>query len=146
MKFFLLLIFFLSPFVNAKTTWIPIHSGKVFTVIPLIPKGVFEAPTGLKKQQLSSGIKVSWNDVEHASKFLIQAKNTSGDWIDIKIVEGTELILGNEFKQYHQVRISACNYISCKNTGLASSSLTFKKSIIFVHPDILGSPVAESTL
>lgn len=129
----------------AETSWIPISNGGISFVIPLIPNGTFPSPSNIRK--VVSGGKVSflWDDIKHASKYLVQGLNSAGQWVDLKVVNSNQVTIDSSFNDYFQLRITACNYNSCKGTGIASRSYAFNKKVIFIHTDLLGSPVAEST-
>ncbi|WP_125557802.1 hypothetical protein [Pseudoalteromonas rubra] len=146
MRLIIALLFFVCFSSSASTTWIPIKSGSIIVFLPFIPNYPFEAPKGIKKLQSGNVITITWDDIKHASKYLVQAVNSRGEWVDVKITTSPSLTIGKDFDGFYQIRIVACNYYSCEKTGDYSESIAFKKSIIFVHPDILGSPIMESTL
>ena len=108
----------------AKTTWIPINNGGVTFVIPLIPNGLFAAPTNVQKTSQSGIVTIKWDDVQHASKYLIQGQNNDGTWVDVKVVSGNEAILDLAYKGYQAVRVQACNYNTCQGTGQPSEPVS----------------------
>lgn len=116
-------LFFISDSA-AKTTWIPINNGGVTFVIPSIPNGLFAAPTNVQKISQSGIVTLKWDDVQHASKYLIQGQNNDGTWVDVKVVSGNEAILDLAFKGYKAVRVKACNYNTCQGAGQPSQVVT----------------------
>ncbi|MCG7534774.1 hypothetical protein [Pseudoalteromonas sp. OOF1S-7] len=129
---------------KASTTWIPIRTGQISFVIPYIPKDKFHAPKNIRVTNLSGKKLISWDDVQHASKYLIQVLDKNGVWIDKEIIFGTRFEVPENFSFYYQFRIIACNYTSCNNSGEFSYSYAIEKKVIFIHTDLLGSPVSES--
>ena len=124
MKFLLMLVILVSSCavdVRAATTWIPIAVGDISTVIPYTPTELFSAPSNVNVAKTSSGLTLSWNDVEHASKFQVQALNAQGKWVTIATTAGLSLTLTGNNANYNSFRIVACNYNSCAGTGKWSS-------------------------
>ncbi|MCO7186824.1 MULTISPECIES: hypothetical protein [unclassified Pseudoalteromonas] len=132
----------------ASTTWIPISNGRISVVIPYIPKDKFPAPKNIRITDSNGGKTIAWDDMKHASQYKIQVLNEAGDWVDVAITDNTffELHSGYTGKnaEYFQVRVVACNYSTCVNTGTYSLGYSFRKKVVFIHTDLLGSPVAES--
>ncbi|AZZ97487.1 hypothetical protein [Pseudoalteromonas sp. R3] len=132
----------------ASTTWIPISNGNTFVIFPYIPKDKFSAPKNMKISDSSSGKTISWDDIKHASKYKVQVLNEQGIWIDVAITDKTSFELHSGYTgkdaEYFQVRVVACNYYTCDNTGTYSLGYSFRKKVVFIHTDLLGSPVAES--
>ncbi|QPB84111.1 hypothetical protein CWC22_014370 [Pseudoalteromonas rubra] len=133
---------------SASTTWIPIKRGKITIILPYIPKDKFSSPKNIRISDSSGGKTISWDDIKHASKYKIQVLNEKGIWVDVAITDKTffELHSGYTGKnsEYFQVRVVACNYNTCTNTGTYSLGYSFRKKVVFIHTDLLGSPVAES--
>ncbi|KZN47111.1 hypothetical protein [Pseudoalteromonas luteoviolacea] len=128
----------------AATTWVPISNGSVSFVIPLIPDETFPSPINMRKVVSGNTVSFFWDDIKHASKYLVQGLNSAGQWVDLKVVYSNQVTIDSTFNDYFQLRVTACNYNSCKGTGIASRSYAFNKKVIFIHTDLLGSPVVES--
>lgn len=147
---FLSAIFFIlfSLSSHADTTWIPISNGGITIIIPYTPTGVFSAPSNTQLSQSSSVATLSWSDIQHASRFEVQAKNAQGVWVSLFITEDAFAIIDSRFNGFTEVRVMACSYNSCTNTGDWSVSVNInslrEKRIIFIHTDLLGTPVAET--
>ncbi|PCK32765.1 hypothetical protein CEX98_05020 [Pseudoalteromonas piscicida] len=85
-----------------------------------------------------------WDDIKHASKYLIQVMNNNGHWVNFKVVTVNKVVIDRSFNDYHKFRIIACNYKTCINTGIASKSSAINRNVTFIHTDLLGSPISES--
>ncbi len=131
--------------VRAATTWIPIAVGDITTIIPFTPTELFSAPNNVNVSLINGVNTLSWDDVEHASKFQVQALNAQGKWVTIATTAGLSLTLTGNNAKYNSFRIVACNYNTCANTGNWSGKAYLRK-IIFIHTDLLGSPVAETDI
>jgi hypothetical protein len=134
---------------QASTTWIPISVGDITTIIPYTPSGLFLAPANANASTVNGVSTLSWSDVEHASKFQIHALNSQGQWVVITTTESLSLTLAGNNAGYSSFRVVACNYSTCANTGSWSETIyliTPVRNIIFIHTDLLGSPVAETDL
>jgi len=133
---------------HADTTWIPISTGDITIIIPFTPTGDFPAPSNTQLSQSGSTTTLSWADIQHASRFEIQAKNAQGVWVSILITEDTFVIIDSRFSGYSEIRVMACTYNSCASTGIWSAGVNInalrERRIIFIHTDLLGSPVAET--
>jgi hypothetical protein len=133
---------------EADTTWVPISVGDIMTFIPFTPNGTFNAPGNTQLNQSGATLTLSWSDIQHASRFEVQAKNAQGVWISLFITEDNFAIMDSRFNGYTEVRIMACSYNSCANTGSWSASVSINntrtKRTIFIHTDLLGTPVAET--
>jgi len=134
---------FCSIQVHASTTWIPIAVGDITTIIPFTPNYLFLAPANANVSTVNSVSTLSWNDVEHASKYEVQALNAQGQWVTIATTANLSLALTGSNASYNSFRVVACNYNTCANTGNWSGKAYVRK-IIFIHTDLLGSPVAET--
>jgi len=123
----------------AETTWIPISNGGLTFIIPYIPTAKFQAPSGLKIEKLNGVSKLSWADIQHASKYKIEVENASGQWIEIEITENSWVYLDSKYYDYQSIRVTACTYNSCNNSGYASSnqSIDLKPTYIYQY-DALG--------
>ena len=66
----------LSLKTQAKTTWIPIGLGDITTFVPYAPTELFTAPANRRRSNNNGVTTLSWDDVEHASKFEVQGLNT----------------------------------------------------------------------
>jgi len=130
--------------VQASTTWIPIMSNGITIFIPYNPGGNFDAPTQLSYNN-SDGVRhLSWDDIDNASNYQIQGLNAQGQWITILVTSSTSVIIDNRFNGFSELKIAACNYSSCDNTGVWSDTLALTSRTMFIHTDLLGSPVAET--
>jgi hypothetical protein len=148
MKFLLMLMLLAStclPQARAATTWVTIAEGDVNIIMPFTPTELFSAPTNVNVAQTSAGRTLSWDDVEHASKFEVQALNTQGNWESITVTEELFLEITADYADYTSFRVVACNYASCEGTGDWGENTSVRK-IIFIHTDLLGSPVAETDI
>lgn len=108
----------------AKTTWIPINNGGVTFVIPFIPNGLFVAPTNVQKTLQNGIVTLKWDDIQHASKYLIQGQSNDGTWVDVKVVFSNEATLELANKAYEAIRVLACNYNTCQGMGQPSESVS----------------------
>lgn len=117
MKKIFLLIMFFSPLVIAKTTWIPISNGSNFIIIPFIPSYTYPSPGNI----YISGSLIVWDEVEHASNYLVQGKNLNGEWENIALTEYTFINFDNQFFGYSEIRVQACNINTCSDTGAYSN-------------------------
>ncbi len=131
--------------VQASTTWIPIAIGDITTIIPYTPSGLFSPPANTNLTTTGGVSTLSWSDVEHASKFEVQALNELGQWLTITTTQNLSFVLTGNHTNYNSFRVVACHHNSCVNTGSWSRTVYVKK-IIFIHTDLLGSPVAETDM
>jgi len=129
--------------VQASTTWIPIAVGDITTIIPYTPSVLFLAPANVNVSTVNGVTTLSWNDVEHASKFEVQAINAEGQWVTIATTENLSILLTGSNADYTSFRVVACNYNTCASTGSWSGTAYLGK-VVFIHTDLLGSPVAET--
>ena len=125
------------------TLWIPIIVGDITTFIPYIPSEPYSAPSNIQIEQLSLGKILSWNAIEHASRYEVQGLNAQGQWVSIVITEYSSVFMDSQFDGYSTFRVKACSYTSCSNAGHYSDTF-HKRKIIFIHTDILGTPIAET--
>lgn len=148
LKILAMLSMFYSFDSQADTTWIPINVGDITIFIPYIPTGTFAAPANAQLNQSGSVSTLSWADIQHASRYEVQAKNAQGVWVSLFITEDNFVIMDARFNGYSEVRVMACSYNSCASTGSWSASVNISalrdKRIIFIHSDLLGTPVAET--
>lgn len=117
MKKLIILMLLISGTLKAETTWIPIGNGANFIIIPFIPDFTFPAPNNAK---VVGGL-LAWDNVKHASKYLIQGKTPDGEWKDIFVTTYTFANLDNSFFGFEEVRVKACTYYSCVDTGYLSN-------------------------
>lgn len=129
---------------QATTTWIPIAVGDITTIIPYVPSVNFMAPSNTVFTQNGAVNTLSWDDIEHASRYEVQAMNSQGIWVSIITTEDTSVVIDYRFSGYSVVRVVACTFSSCADTGAWSTSVRINSRIIFIHTDLLGSPVAET--
>ncbi|GLX85928.1 hypothetical protein tloyanaT_21800 [Thalassotalea loyana] len=129
---------------NADTTWVPIQVGAITTFVPYVPPNGLEAPSEPTVVSNGSTKTLTWNGVEHASKYEVQGLNQSGVWETIVVTSDTSIVMDGRFSGFSSVRVTACGYNSCQNTGAWSPTLSIMKKIIFIHTDLLGTPIAES--
>ena len=141
------LLFCLAFTSQAATTWIPISSSDITVIIPFIPTESFSAPSDLQLSAQGAQQQLSWQDINHASGYQVQARNNTGEWLNIAYTHSNVIDLDARFSAYTTVRVIACNYNTCANTGAWSAVLSIasdQREIIFIHTDLLGSPVAET--
>jgi hypothetical protein len=137
---------------HASTTWVPIIVGDITTIIPYVPSEVFVAPTNTVLTTNGSITTLSWDDIEHASRYEVQAENSQGVWVSIFTTEETSVVIDSRFSSYGAVRVVACSYSSCANTGAWSTTVRINlntggsSKIIFIHTDLLGSPVVKTDI
>ena len=108
---------FCSLQAQASTTWIPISVGDISIIIPYTPSGLFLAPANANISTVSGVSTLSWSDVEHASKYQVQALNAQGQWVTIATTESLFLVLTGSNANYSSFRVVACNYNTCASTG-----------------------------
>lgn len=111
---------------QASTTWIPIAVGDITTIIPYIPSGLLLAPANANVSIVNGVSTLSWNDVEHASKFEVQALNSQGQWVTLTVTEKLYFVLNNNYPDYSEFRVVACNYNTCPKEGNWSVSVKYK--------------------
>tara|TARA_R110002060_G_scaffold880_3_gene2106 strand:+ start:4858 stop:11826 length:6969 start_codon:yes stop_codon:yes gene_type:complete len=116
--------FLYSTLSYAETTWVPINIGDITTFIPYVPSTNFTAPSNVQISTNGGISTLSWADVEHASKYEIQALNASGEWVIILITDELFVVIDSLFSGYSSVRVMACTHNSCTSTGGWSSSIT----------------------
>jgi|GEM_PF-5720794 len=115
---------FFSSLSLASTTWIPIIAGDITTFIPYTPNEPFEAPNNIQLSVTGNVKTLSWNDVEHGSRYQIQALNQQGVWVDIVITDALSITIDSRFSGYTSVRVIACTLNSCSNTGAFSEQIS----------------------
>ena len=74
----------------------------------------------------------------------MQGLTASGEWATILVTDDTTVAFDSRFDGYLSVRVTACNDYGCSSTGLWSNILSITKKVIFIHTDLLGSPVVET--
>jgi len=146
MKKLLILMLLISGTLKAETTWIPIGNGANFIIIPYIPSDKFSRPNNVRLIKLSNGFTITWDDIQHASKYRVEGLDSNGNWILLTEVSLNSVTFSSPPNGISNIRILACSYTSCDNSGLWSKSIALKKQIIFIHTDLLGSPVAETDI
>lgn len=104
---------------KAETTWIPISNGGNFIIIPFIPNYTLPAPSNFG---VVGGL-LAWDDIKHASKYLIQGKTANGEWKDLLLTEYTFVNFDHQFFGFEEVRVQACTYNSCIDSGYLSNLL-----------------------
>ena len=144
MKKLIILMLLISGTLKAETTWIPIGNGTNFIIIPYIPSDKFSRPNNVSLLKSGSDVIVSWDDILHASKYRIEGYDDHGNWILLREISANKTVFSPLPSNISNIRIMACTYTTCSNTGTWSLSVALGKRIIFIHTDILGSPVAES--
>lgn len=144
MRILILMALFMVSKVHAETTWIPIATGGNFIIVPFIPSSKFTSPD-VNLSKSSSGMTISWDDILHASTYQVQVYDADKGWITLTETSSNSFTFPAN-SQYSHVRVMACNYTSCNDTGDWSSALTLQRQVIFIHTDLLGSPVAESRM
>lgn len=110
-KIFFILLF--AGALKAETTWIPIANGDVTIIIPFIPRDIYQQPLNLN---IADDV-VSWQDVLHASNYLVQGLTSNDEWIDIVVTKNTTERFDNRFVGFGKIRVKACNYLTCDQTG-----------------------------
>jgi hypothetical protein len=113
MRKIVILILLFAGALKAETTWIPISNGNIVIIIPFIPGDIYQAPENLN---IANGL-ITWTSVLHASSYLVQGLTTSGEWIDILVTKHTNESFDSRFAGYSQIRVTACNYQTCNETG-----------------------------
>ena len=141
---FILTTLLLPVLSHANTTWIPIGVGDITIIIPFTPNSPFMAPVNMQVISNGTGKILSWNDIEHASKYEIQGLNAQGQWVSILVTNATSVTLDSRFSGVSSVRVVACTFTSCINTGSWSGLVSVGRKVIYIHTDLLGSPVAET--
>ncbi|MCG7561269.1 hypothetical protein [Pseudoalteromonas sp. McH1-42] len=141
---FLIFLLFSSGQLFAKTTWIPIYMDKITTFIPYIPSYKYPEPSSVAIETIGDVKYMKWEHVIHASKYLVQGKDANGNWIDVLITEDNSVTIDARFDKYYQLRVVACNFNTCSDTGLFSQGYSHRESVIFIHTDMLGTPVLET--
>lgn len=144
MKKILMLMLLFTGTLKAETTWIPISNGGNFIIIPFIPTDKYSQPNNVTLVKLSNGATITWNDIQHASKYRVEGLDSNGNWVLLREVDSNSVTFSPLPNGISSIRVMACSYISCANSGLWSNSVALKKQIIFIHTDLLGSPVVET--
>ena len=108
---------------HAATTWIPISSSDITVIIPFVPSESFSAPSDLSFSSKGSVQRLNWQDIEHASRYEVQAKTSDGTWVTIAITDLNYIDLDSRFSSYSTARVIACNYNSCVNAGTWSTEI-----------------------
>lgn len=142
--------FLFSVLSHAETTWVPISVGDITTFVPYVPTGNLATPTNVQIS-LNDGVsRLSWNNVEHASQYLIQALNSAGKWIDILVTSELSVVIDSKFAGFTSIRVMACTYNSCSSTGSWSEqvNLTTEPSIeinvsLPVAPTLASTPPVD---
>lgn len=126
--------FYLMVITNSysKTTWIPISAGDITTIIPYIPSESFDAPSNIQVTASGNTNVLSWSEIEHASKYEVQALNAQGVWVSILVTDELSVVLDSRFDGYLDLRVIACNYNSCLNTG-SWASISLQKDADFIE-------------
>ncbi len=128
---------------QASTTWLPINNDGITIIIPYLPTDIFTAPANAKLSLNGSTFIFTWSDTQHASRYQIQAKNSQGIWDNLFITQDTFALIDSRFTGYSEVKVMACSYNSCNNTGNWSLAIKLKR-ISFIHTEMLGSPVSNT--
>ena len=127
----------------ASTTWVPISVGDIITFIPYVPHVPLAAPENVQIVTSDSISTLSWADTEHASQFEVQALNAQGQWVILTATQTPTLVLSGSYANYNTFRVLACSDNTCTGSVNYSASVSIR-SIIYIHTDLLGSPVAET--
>lgn len=128
----------------AKTTWIPVSTDSIMVLIPFVPKYQLPATTSINVETLNGKKTLVWDDVLHASTYVIEVLDQNGNWLYKTTTSQTYIVLDESYSSYFQVRVQACNYLSCVNTGIPSAGKTVGENVIYIHTDLLGSPLKET--
>lgn len=102
---------------QASTTWVPIAVGDITTIIPYVPNGPLSTTQNIQITTENNMDTLTWDDIEHASQYQIQAQTEEGVWVDILTTDGLSVMLDSRFDGYQAVRVQGCTYSSCVNTG-----------------------------
>ncbi len=110
---------------HANTTWVPIITGDITIMIPYVPSEAFEAPSNVLVSVNGNVNTLTWNNIEHASRYEIGALNAQNVWVSILTTDELSVIMDSRFDGYQAFRIQGCTYTSCVNTGEWSISVNF---------------------
>ncbi len=145
-----ILILISSLQLQADPIWVPISVGDITTFIPVeppyVPSEPFVAPPNTRVYVSGGTRTLTWGAIEHVDRYYVQGLDANGNWVNILVVYGTQVTIDSRFDGYSAVRVIACTYNSCVNTGSWSEvvGLSTQRQIIYIHTDLLGSPVVET--
>ncbi len=129
---------FLSSFVTlASTTWVPI-GGDITIFIPYEPSEPFEAPVNVQVTTANGVNTLTWDDIEHASKYEIQYYDSqTNQWISLGTTEELFFVLSGSYSFDTMFSVKACNYNSCTNSDGTSVGQTVT---IVINSSLPASP------
>ena len=102
---------------KAETTWIPISNGGNFIIIPFIPNYKYSQPNNVTLVKLSNGVTITWNDIQHASKYRVEGLDSNGNWVLLREVDSNSVTFSPLPNGISRLRVSGCTYNSCTNSG-----------------------------
>jgi len=144
LKIFTMLAMVFSLGSKADTTWIPIIVGDITTFIPYAPNEPFVAPANAQLSNVGGVIRLSWDNVEHASKYEIQGLNAQGQWVSIVTTDELFAVIDNRFSGFTNIRVTACSFNTCISSGSWSGSVNISAIHEQANPSIPQSPASIS--
>jgi predicted phage tail protein len=109
---------------------------------PDVP-AVITVPT---EQIVEGSIQITWSASPTASSYTVQERRGANAWQNVTTQSSRNLSRYRSDGEY-TYRVKACNISGCSNWQTSiSATVMLEKQIIFIHTDLLGSPVAESNI
>ncbi|MCG9771338.1 fibronectin type III domain-containing protein [Pseudoalteromonas piscicida] len=111
------------------------------------PSHVTAATAVIKNE---NDIYLSWSSVDRAAYYIREVKINDSSWSTPKEYSDTQDIFRDLSPNKYRYRLKACNTHGCSSWSY-SNEVSVKekpiqsKGIVFIHTDLLGSPVAESS-
>ncbi|MCF7516447.1 fibronectin type III domain-containing protein [Pseudoalteromonas sp. L23] len=118
---------------------------------PVTVAKTLTAPTTVSAAiRAGDDINLSWSSVAGAEYYVREVKVNDGSWTNSKVYLGTSDVFKDLNPSTYQYRVRACGYTqdcsgwSYSNQVRVEDKPVQLKKTVFIHTDLLGSPVAES--
>jgi hypothetical protein len=132
------------PKANLKQTWVPIAVGDITTFIPVGDASAISEDYNIQLSERDGNRYLTWSTAISATRFQIQGLNKQGQWVTITYTENYGVLIDSSFDNYTKIKVLACNGNVCGQIGNSPEIGISKRSVVFIHTDLLGSPVAET--
>lgn len=116
LHFCLCILLTLPFFAKSETNWVPVSVGDITIFIPYTSSELLPAPSNVRITTNDTTV-LTWDEVQHASKYEVQGLNSNGVWVRIIVTENTSIIIDDSFNAYSKFRVLACGYNTCHSTG-----------------------------